>query len=256
MLENVILSIGTNRFSKCLFDLLGRELSAQHLTMCRYIGERPVNWIACESLVNSRAFRVGLEDYAKKLYHGDPFRASFYPSTENESTLLTARTDQVLDNAVKKRLFGTMEIEAKMSLVIRRPDDAITVTIYRALQYGVFGERELAWMQFWSPMLTTAVRRHLELCNPPAFIDTNVLKQLLLKMPTRSALSLQEAAVCAYIIVGHSTERIALALDISRHSVTTYRRRAYCKLNLSTENELMRLLWRLQSGASEDRVVG
>jgi len=47
-----------------------------------------------------------------------------------------------------------------------------------------------------------------------------------------------EAAVCARIVTGYSNEAIALDLGISFHSVRTYRKRAYAKLNVTSQNEL------------------
>jgi len=51
-------------------------------------------------------------------------------------------------------------------------------------------------------------------------------------------LSSREAAICARIVTGYSNEAIALDLGISFHSVRTYRRRAYEKLNVTSQNEL------------------
>jgi len=39
-------------------------------------------------------------------------------------------------------------------------------------------------------------------------------------------------------VTGHSNEAIALDLGISFHSVRTYRRRAYEKLHVTSQNEL------------------
>jgi len=47
-----------------------------------------------------------------------------------------------------------------------------------------------------------------------------------------------ERPVCARIVTGHSNEAIALDLGLSFHSVRTYRRRAYAKLNVTSQNEL------------------
>jgi DNA-binding CsgD family transcriptional regulator len=55
-------------------------------------------------------------------------------------------------------------------------------------------------------------------------------------------LSSREAAVCARIVTGYSNEAIALDLDLSFHSVRTYRRRAYAKLQVTSQNELFALI--------------
>jgi DNA-binding CsgD family transcriptional regulator len=42
--------------------------------------------------------------------------------------------------------------------------------------------------------------------------------------------------------MGYSNEAIALDLDLSFHSVRTYRRRAYLKLGITSQNELFSLV--------------
>jgi DNA-binding CsgD family transcriptional regulator len=56
------------------------------------------------------------------------------------------------------------------------------------------------------------------------------------------ALSGREAAVCVGIVTRHSNEAIALHLDLSINSVRTYRRRAYAKLQITSQNELFALI--------------
>ena len=56
------------------------------------------------------------------------------------------------------------------------------------------------------------------------------------------SLSAREAAVCARIVTGYSNEAIALDLDLSFHSIRTYRRRAYAKLRVTSQNELFALI--------------
>jgi DNA-binding CsgD family transcriptional regulator len=56
------------------------------------------------------------------------------------------------------------------------------------------------------------------------------------------ALSEREAAVCVGIVTGHSNEAIALHLELSINSVRTYRRRAYAKLQITSQNELFALI--------------
>jgi DNA-binding CsgD family transcriptional regulator len=54
-------------------------------------------------------------------------------------------------------------------------------------------------------------------------------------------------------VTGYSNEAIALDLDLSFHSVRTYRRRAYAKLQVTSQNELFALI--LNNGR-KDRYSG
>jgi len=52
----------------------------------------------------------------------------------------------------------------------------------------------------------------------------------------------REASVCSGIVLGMTSEGIALDLGISVNTVRTYRKRAYARLKISSENELIKLV--------------
>ena len=54
-------------------------------------------------------------------------------------------------------------------------------------------------------------------------------------------LTQREKEVCARILLGMSSEGIGLDLGIKMQSVLTYRKRAYARLNISSQNELFAL---------------
>lgn len=51
-------------------------------------------------------------------------------------------------------------------------------------------------------------------------------------------LTLREAEICAYIVMGYTVFAISLLLGISPNTVATHRKRAYSKLGLSSQTEL------------------
>lgn len=56
-------------------------------------------------------------------------------------------------------------------------------------------------------------------------------------------LTQRELQVCTHIARGLTSEGISLELGISLNTVLTYRKRAYSRLNISTQNELLQLLF-------------
>ena len=56
------------------------------------------------------------------------------------------------------------------------------------------------------------------------------------------------AAGCRRILLGFSSEAISQALGISLHSTLTYRKRAYERLGISSQNELFAIVLRLLAG--------
>ena len=62
------------------------------------------------------------------------------------------------------------------------------------------------------------------------------LRYLCPSMPRR------QLEVCALIVRGYFSQAIALKLGISLNTVLTFRRRAYARLRISSQNELTRLV--------------
>jgi DNA-binding CsgD family transcriptional regulator len=83
--------------------------------------------------------------------------------------------------------------------------------------------------------LTAMVRQHQNAQNSQLTIaDLEV--RLAQRVPD---LTLREREVCARTLIGISAADIALALGISRHSVLTYRQRAYRRCGLTSANGLL-----------------
>ena len=62
-------------------------------------------------------------------------------------------------------------------------------------------------------------------------------------MKVAPQLSPREIEVCVRIMLGITSEGIGIDLGISRNTVLTYRKRAYARLNISSQNQLFRLLF-------------
>ena len=54
-------------------------------------------------------------------------------------------------------------------------------------------------------------------------------------------LTTRESEICERILIGYTSTGISLDLGIATSSVNTYRRRAYEKLGIATQNELFSL---------------
>ncbi|MEC7761296.1 MAG: helix-turn-helix transcriptional regulator [Pseudomonadota bacterium] len=65
-----------------------------------------------------------------------------------------------------------------------------------------------------------------------------VVNRIVGMSPRFSTLSPREKSVCVGILTGHTTEAIALHLEVSENSVLTFRRRLYQKLGINAQNEL------------------
>src|SRR5262249_42727769 len=71
------------------------------------------------------------------------------------------------------------------------------------------------------------------------------LAELFASSAPLTRLTEREKAVCLRILAGFSSEAISAELGIGLHSTLTYRKRAYEKLGISSQNELFAIALRL-----------
>jgi DNA-binding CsgD family transcriptional regulator len=242
MLEDLIRSVGTEQFSRTAFRLLQNQFARRHLVIARYAQHKPIEILAVECAGSENIFYPAIDHYMRTSYLGDPLRSQYHGSENCEHVLFSVAAEQVQDAEARERLYRAVGIAGKLSLLIRRAEDVLTLSVYRAQNVGRFERQHVERMRTLSGTLAATVERHVEILQPTALNSLDELCKLLADIPRGSRLSRQEIAVCARIVTGHSTESIALNLGISTHSVATYRRRAYAKLNVSSQNELFLLL--------------
>jgi DNA-binding CsgD family transcriptional regulator len=252
MLENIIPAIGRDDFGRVAFDLFRRKMDVHHLTIVRYLEGRPVKLFAVESAIDQQGFQSAIDYYMGSAYVNDPFHDEFRYSPHRELVTLSVDAEHVSDKRMRERLYYARGITAKDSLVIRRPHDVLTLTVYRSVPPA---RPDVPLISRWRGILAAAVERHVAIIEEPSADKEASVTELLRSVPAAAPLSPQEITVCGLIVAGHSTESIALNLGISPHSVVTYRRRAYAKLMVSSQNELFMLLLR-QCSAGAGRQEG
>lgn len=251
VLRDIIPAIGRDDFGRVMFDLFREKMDVHHLTIARYLEGRPVRNFVIESAFDHRGFLSAIDYYMDGAYMNDPFREEFHYSSRRELVTLSVDAEHVADRRTRERLYHARRITAKDSLVIRRPRDVLTLTVYRSVPPTT---PNAPILNRWRGVLAAAVERHIAIVEEAGDARPIDVAELLRALPAVAPLSKQEIAVCGLIVVGHSTESIALNLDISPHSVVTYRRRAYAKLTLSSQNELFMLLLRQCSAGCSSTV--
>lgn len=147
--------------------------------------------------------------------------------------------DDIADTGYRAAFFDEPALGGKVAVL---DDSGHYVNFYRTAGLPPFSEREAANLSGLSDFVCRCVMRHNRLRPPggvPAADGLNAIREVL---GVRAAgLSRREREVCARIVGGYSSEAIALHLGVAPSSVATYRKRAYGKLGISSQNELFAL---------------
>jgi DNA-binding CsgD family transcriptional regulator len=242
VLDNVILSIGKAEFEDVLFDAFHREMRVGLAALFHFRGDVTVETLAArEDRQDGRVHSLA-RDYVHRSHIHDPFRSRCTPATIRSVELQGLAVNEIADTEYSQKFFIEPGIAGKISVILRRPDDAICLSLYRDRCEGSFGGEDLHRIDMIKSPLAAAFERHLDLKPKREMPTPAQMAASLQDGESGPALSGREAAVCVGVVTGHSNEAIALHLDLSINSVRTYRRRAYAKLQITSQNELFALI--------------
>jgi DNA-binding CsgD family transcriptional regulator len=141
----------------------------------------------------------------------------------------------------RNECYSSVDLDHRLSIAHARGGAAMRVNFYRRRGRD-FSQDEIGRISDIADLVLAAVWRHDEQVHVPtdeASREEMFLQRLAGLSPT---LTLRERQVCALSALGLTSEGIALRLDIGLNTVQTYRKRAYRRLSISSQNELMHRL--------------
>jgi DNA-binding CsgD family transcriptional regulator len=112
------------------------------------------------------------------------------------------------------------------------------VNFYRTVAQGTYSRAEAARLSELAPALAAIVARHFQ---DDISDKATKLEMLFATGDCFRTLTSREKDVCLRILLGYGSEAISAELGISLHSTLTYRKRAYQRLGISSQNELFGL---------------
>lgn len=239
-MEQVVRSIGSSQFEPALFDLLRHEFGARIVAIYRHIGDSEIEPYVSIGLVESDLLHRMQNDYVMDFYVHDPLRIALHQRHGLDRSLYSLTARDITDPRFRSR-FEEFDIAEKLTLIISRPEDTLTLSMFRCRSER-FSKHDIEKILHHSGILAAAVERHLEFCKPARRSTLASMTDEFRSLQIKPRLSGREATVCAGSVAGYSTEALALELNVSQNSISTYRRRAYSKLNISTRSELFKLL--------------
>lgn len=241
MIESIIHSIGSRDFGRALFGVFCREMQVRQVMLCQIENGVDFRTVVAEDDRDDRCVDTLVGRYLGGYYRYDPLQAMFLPTAEQTVQIQSLAVCADAQTEYAQRLFIEPGISGKLCFVVRRPRDVICLSLYRDRSRGVFTEADLETMNRLKQMLAPILERHLSLLPDDTRLSLPKLAEICRELGPKE-LSRREADVCARVLTGYSNEAIALDLDLSIHSVATYRRRAYAKLGLTSQNELFSLM--------------
>jgi DNA-binding CsgD family transcriptional regulator len=239
-----VLAIGRPAFPHVLISALRRVADVGHCMVFSFANERST---AC--LLDAGNIPTGGDlgvAYSEHFHQSDPNRdAIFGGHGEAAPILLPTFARRMYSDSYRKVFFEDSDIVDKFAAAIWVEDTCFYVNFYRITSQGRFTREQIQRLLAVAPAVSAAVARHFQLDAAADGDPMDRLKTLFATGQQLSALTGREKEVCLRILSGYSSEAIAADLGISLHSALTYRKRAYDRLGISSQNELFGIVLRL-----------
>ncbi len=247
-MAEVIGAIGHPEFNAKLFAKARRFIGAEYLTaFFSQPNARPRALIA-EDVGNSGAARFLSERYISRYWKLDPANdPALLLGQGSHPWALRLRSQDISSAAYRNECYLAIHLAERFSLVDTRPAGTLRLDFYRGRKER-FTNGVADKLSESANLLMSVLWRHYEACCTDDRGNVASRFRDRLRM-SASKLSPRELDVCTLVASGVTSEGIALELGISLNTVLTYRKRAYARLNISSQNELMRIMLRDRSEA-------
>ena len=241
----VVGSIGHERFGPALAQLLHALCGAEHFAAFR-LGRDELREVAACCVDPERTARDRVESYVRQgLWKQDPAMTEAQRCVQGgtPSIIHMDFSDQRYTD-LRPRVYP--HVRDRILLCGRNSTRAYGLSVLRTDPHSPFTSDSIERLGESADLLVAVLGKHADIVQT----RPNVA-QALTRLPdiedciaTMSDLPRREAEVCARILYGLSSAGIALDLSVSEETVKTYRKRAYQRLSIGSEREL--LTWYLQ----------
>jgi DNA-binding CsgD family transcriptional regulator len=234
--------VGTPRFETEMFQAARAATNCDHMTAYAISGNAPPRLLLAANTGPAPVARSLAKKYVSQYWKLDPTNKAV--SACNGRSDIAVRIfpeEDIDDQSYRYECFTAVQMMERFTLVRHHGTDAFRIHFLSSCRNGRFTPSDVNHIVSSADLLVSLLKKHdatgtsaSEESTPQLFL--NRLRLVEPSIPDR------EAQVCTAIMLGMTSEAIALKLGISVNTVLTYRKRAYGRLNISCQNELMRLV--------------
>ncbi len=241
--------IGSPTFESCLLKLLNKVTPVDHCVVFTY-GEAGAGHLFTHGRMPVEEAQQLADDYVENFHQQDPNFPKISSASEGcEDYLIPLSTDSTFDSAYQNHFFDRHDLIDKASTIGKVEQDSVYCNFYRMGRSGPYSDKDWRLLESVLPLITTLISMHYRILRlsplkeqQPHSNARSLVHNIISKSaPPFAQLTPREREVCERILLGYTSVGIGLDLEIAQSSVVTYRRRAYEKLDISTQNELFTL---------------
>lgn len=241
-MDKIISCLGNACFREELIEALNRITPVDHFSLVQFSSGQ-ISYITSASAPGINIPESLQRLYLTQYYKLDPNR-NYLDTLESESDILIERLlpDEIEDADYQKLWCNQFGIVDRISLLTKSDKGLYCFNLYR---HSIpFTDQDIQTFTSLGPVISAFARKHAQLAGTLSDFQTRdaQIEDLVDRLDgLGQKLTGRELQVCARILLGMSSEGIGLDLNIKTGSVQTYRKRAYAKLGISSQNDLFRL---------------
>jgi len=234
--------VGTPAFETELFGLAWGAIRSEHVSAFSVRADTPPRVLLAANSGPLPTARVLAKKYSDEHWKLDPAsNVEFFKKSDPEIIAIHSQPHDAHNEAFRREFYDSIPIRERLTVMQRRGDEVFRIGFCRSVRLPKFESADIERIMNSADLLISLLIKH-DLIGLPS--EGKTLPQLYQDrlraydptMPRR------EVEVCAAVMLGMTSEAIALMLGISVNTVLTYRKRSYARLGISCQNELFRLI--------------
>ncbi|WP_395346652.1 LuxR C-terminal-related transcriptional regulator [Variovorax sp. UC122_21] len=239
-LARLVDGMGSERFAPALANYLHALCGADHFAAFR-LGQDELREVAACCVQPERTARDRVESYVKQgLWKHDPAMTEAQRRVDGAAATIihVDFSDHEYDD-LRPRVYP--HVRDRILLCGRGTNGAFGLSVLRADPHTPFAHDGIERLAQAAELLLAMLSKHADVCQsrPDVSQALTTLDEIENCIVATSPLPRREAEVCARILYGLSSVGIALDLAVSEETVKTYRKRAYQRLVIGSERELL-----------------
>lgn len=242
-IASIVNNLGSSSFPDSLLEALNQECSLNHLSLVHIEQKDQITYILSASSKDVVITKTMQQLYLSTYHKYDPNKDFLNHFSEEKSILIQRMQQQdIQDQEYRKLWYEKMNIIDRVSILTKADKGLYCLNMFRTEH--PFTEQDINFLTQSSSLLSALTIKQARLSGSlSSFMTRGAQIETLMERLTKIAINLtqREKEVCARILLGMSSEGIGLDLGVKMQSVLTYRKRAYARLNISSQNELFAL---------------
>lgn len=234
--------IGTSAFEQSMLAFAKNTIRCTHLTAFSVSkSHSPRAMIAINGGKSPVARRIAAK-YIQDYWGLDPVNRIVNAEPRmGQGATIRLRSNEIENSSYQRDCYRSVGLIDRISIVKSHAGEIMRLNFYRNETEGRFTDADLGEVSKFANLLIETMRKHDQL--RPALNSNDRFEQYCARLLSIAPqLSRREVQVCAEIVRGLSSDAIAGLLGLSINTILTHRRRAYAKLNISSQNELSHML--------------